>query len=49
MATQYTSILMKNMSRIEIRLRKIDETRNYLLEEVKHTDLMNEKYKRTCK
>ena len=34
---------------IEFRLRKIDETRNYLLDEVKHSDLMSEKYKKTCK
>ena len=28
---------------------KIDETRNYLLDEIKHNDLMSEKYKKTCK
>ena len=28
---------------------KIDETRNYLLEEINHNDLMSEKYKKTCK
>ena len=33
---------------IECSLRKIDETRNYLLDEIKH-DLMSEKYKKTCK
>ena len=27
----------------ESRLRKIDETRNYLLGEIKHNDLMSEK------
>ena len=32
---------------LEFRLRKIDETRNYLLDEIKH-NLMNEKYKKTC-
>ena len=26
---------------------KIDETRNYLLKEIKHNDLMTEKYKKT--
>ena len=31
------------------RLRKIDETRNYHLEEIKHNDSMNEKYKITYK
>ena len=34
---------------IQFRLRKIDETRNCLLDEVKHNDLMSEKYKKTCK
>ena len=31
------------------RLRKTDKTINYLLEEIKHNDLITEKYKRTCK
>ena len=31
------------------RLRKIDERRNYHLDEIKHNDLMSEKYKKTCK
>ena len=30
-------------------LKKIDETRNYLLEEIKHNNLMNEMHKKTCK
>ena len=34
---------------LEFRLRKIDETRNYLLDEIKHNDLMSEKYKKTYK
>ena len=34
---------------IEFRLRKIDETRNYLLDEIKHNDLMSERYRKTCK
>ena len=34
---------------IEFRLRKIDEKRDYLLDEIKINDLMNEKYKKTCK
>ena len=33
---------------LKFRLRKTDEARNYLLEEIKHNDLMSEKYKRTC-
>ena len=36
------------MSSFEFRLRKIDEAINYLLDEVKHNDLMIEKYKKTC-
>ena len=32
------------MSVLESRLKKIDETRNDLLEEINHNDLMNEKY-----
>ena len=35
------------MSNFEFRLRKIDETRNYLLDEIKHNDLMSKKYKKT--
>ena len=30
---------------LEFRLTKIDETRNCLLGEIKHNDLMSEKYK----
>ena len=29
--------------------KKIDETKNYLLEEINHNDSMNEKYQKTCK
>ena len=32
---------------LEFRLRKIDETRNYLSDEIKHNNLMSEKYKQT--
>ena len=39
---------MAGEASLEFRLRKIDETRNYLLEEIKH-NLMSEKYKKTCK
>ena len=31
---------------VEFRLREIDETRNYLLDEIKHNNLMREKYKK---
>ena len=34
------------MSSLQIWLKKVDETRNYLLEEIEHNDLINEK---TCK
>ena len=34
---------------LERRLRKTDETRNYILDEIKHNDLMSKKYKKTCK
>ena len=34
---------------LEFRLKTIDKTRNYLLEEIKHNDLMTEKYKKTYK
>ena len=30
-------------------LKKTDETRNYLLEEINRNDLISEKYKKTCK
>ena len=33
---------------LEFKLRKIDETRNNLLEEIKHNYLMSEKYEKTC-
>ena len=37
------------MSSLEFRLEKRDGTRNYLLDEINHNDLMSEKYKKTCK
>ena len=40
---------MAEKASLEFRLRKIDETRNYFLEEIKHNDLMSEKYKKSCK
>ena len=46
------SILNTNLveeASLEFRLRKIDERRNYLLDEIKHNDLMIEKYKKPCK
>ena len=35
------------MSSLEFRLKKIDEIRNYLIEEIKLNDLMSEKYQKT--
>ena len=32
---------------LEFRLRRTDERRDYLSEEIKHNDLMSEKYKKT--
>ena len=34
---------MTEEASLEIRLRKIDETRNYLLDEINHNDLMSKK------
>ena len=34
---------------LEFRQRKIDEARNYLLDEMRHNNLMSEKYKKTCR
>ena len=34
---------------LEFTLRKIDETSNDLLDEIKHNDLISEKYKKACK
>ena len=34
---------------LEFRLKKIDETRSYLLDEIKRNDLMGEKFKKTCR
>ena len=34
---------------LELRLRKIDEIRNCLLDEIEYNDLLTKKYKKTCK
>ena len=34
------------MARLGFILKKIDESRNYLLEEIRHNDLINEKHKK---
>ena len=49
MTKQYISILKTNISSFEFRLKTLDETRNYLLDEIKHNDLMSQKYKKTQK
>ena len=36
------------MPSFESRLKKADETRNYLLEEINHNNLVSEEYKKTC-
>ena len=45
---KYLKINMVEDASLEFGLTKIDETRNYLLDEIKHNDLISEKYKKTC-
>ena len=40
---------MAGEASLDFRLRKFDETRNYLLDVINHNDLMSEKYKEICK
>ena len=42
-------IFRTNTSCLEFRFKKIDETKNDLLDEINHNDLMSEKYKNTYK
>ena len=49
MARKYISNLRTNMAILEFRLYEIDETRNYILEKIKHIDLMSQKYKKMCR
>ena len=37
------------MSSLKFRLKRIDETRNYFLDEISLNDLTSEKYRKTCK
>ena len=37
------------MSSLQFIFKKVDETRNDLLGEIKHNDLLSERYKKTCK
>ena len=46
MTKKYISILRVNMPILKSRFKKLDETRNYLLEEVKYNYLISEKYKK---
>ena len=40
-------MVKENMSQ-ELRLKNIDETRNYFLEEIKQNELMSRKHKKVC-
>ena len=40
---------MVEESSLEFRLRKSVEKRNYLLDEIKHNELISENYEKTCK
>ena len=46
MKKKYISILRTNMPSLEFILREIGEMRNYLLDEIKHNNLMSENIKR---
>ena len=37
------------MASLDFKLKTIDETINYLLDEIKHNDLMSEKHKKVCR
>ena len=44
MTKQYICLLETNIAKessLELRLRKMDVTRNYILDEIKHSDLMS--------
>ena len=40
--------MAKENAGLAFRLKKIDETRNYLLEEIKHNELIRQKHKKGC-
>ena len=46
---KYLKTNMAEEASLQLKLRKVDETRNYLLEEINHNNLISEKYKKTCK
>ena len=37
------------MVSVDFKLKKIDEKRNYILEEIKHNDLMSRKHRNMCR
>ena len=39
---------MVEVASLEFRLTTINETKNYLLHEIKYNDLISKKYKNTC-
>ena len=45
----YFKTLKKWNTSLESRYKKIDETRNYFLEEIKYNELKSKKHKKTCK
>ena len=47
-STVKTNMVKENGS-LDFRLKKINETRNYLLDEIKHDDLKSEKHKNMCR
>ena len=53
MTRYYISTLKTNMAKenvsLDIILKKIYETKSYLLDEIKHNDLMSEKHKNVCR
>ena len=38
----------KHFPSLDFRLKEIDETRNYFLEKIKHSELVSKKHKKTC-
>ena len=49
MTRWYISTLKINMVSVDFKLKKIDEKRNYILEEIKHNDLMSRKHRNMCR
>ena len=45
----YKNFKDKHGRSLEVRLRKIEKTRGYLLDRIKNCDLMSKKYKKKCK